>query len=137
MARPPAKAQRLADALSDQIRSGQLPAGTWLPAERQLADTHRVGRSTVRHALQMLCNTGLVEAVPGTGNRVYGHAGEGPAVVSEPCECLEDAIDIAEGWLMDAPNSDDTYTHRIIPADELLRLVQRLNAAANPSGHPR
>lgn len=87
MARPPAKAQRLADALSDQIRSGQLPAGTWLPAERQLADTHRVGRSTVRHALQMLCHTGLVEAVSGTG-------------------------------------------HRIIPADELLRLAQQPTRAA-------
>jgi hypothetical protein len=54
----------------------------------------------------------------------------------EPCECLEDALDIAERLLMDAPMFSDT--HRIVPDAELLRLVQRLNAAANdPGGHPK
>lgn len=51
-----------------------------------------------------------------------------------PCECLEDAIDIAESLLSDAPLF--SATHRIVPAHELFVLVQRLNAARNPSGHP-
>jgi DNA-binding FadR family transcriptional regulator len=74
MARPPVKAQQLADELGDQIRSGVLPAGDWLPAERQLAETFGVGRSTVRQAIQMLVEGGLIEPVTGAGNRVRGHA---------------------------------------------------------------
>jgi DNA-binding GntR family transcriptional regulator len=73
MARPPVKAQQLADELGAQIRSGELSAGAWLPAERQLAETYVVGRSTVRQAIQMLVDAGLVEALSGAGNRVYGH----------------------------------------------------------------
>jgi GntR family transcriptional regulator len=72
MARPPVKAQQLADELGDQIRSGALAAGAWLPAERHLAEMYGLGRSTVRQAIQMLVDAGLVEPVTGAGNRVHG-----------------------------------------------------------------
>ena len=70
MARPPVKAQELADGLADRIRSGELAAGAWLPSERQLAETHGLGRSTVRQAAQILADGGLIELVAGSGARV-------------------------------------------------------------------
>lgn len=70
MARPPVKAQELAEELSAQIRAGELAAGTYLPSERQLAETHGVARSTARQAAHILDELGLVEVVPGSGARI-------------------------------------------------------------------
>ena len=72
MARPPVKAQELADQLAAQIQSGDLKVGSWLPAERQLAESYGVGRSTARQAAQILAEAGLVELVSGSGARVRG-----------------------------------------------------------------
>lgn len=68
MARPPAKAQRLADELAELVRSGELTG--WLPAERQLAEKFAAGRSTVRQAVRILADRGLVEHVGGLGSRI-------------------------------------------------------------------
>ena len=51
----------------DYFRSGQIPAGTRLPAERQLAASLQVGRSGVREALAALELLGLVVVRPGSG----------------------------------------------------------------------
>ncbi|HEY0638851.1 MAG TPA: winged helix-turn-helix domain-containing protein [Pseudonocardiaceae bacterium] len=70
MPRPPVKAQSLADLLADLIRGGDPAPGQWLPSERQLADMHGAGRSTVRQAIQLLVDAGLVERHDGSGVRV-------------------------------------------------------------------
>ena len=70
MAKPPVKAQQLADLLAERIRAGELAAGEWLPSERQLAESHDVGRSTARQAVQILADNGMVESVSGSGARV-------------------------------------------------------------------
>src|SRR3954454_6641303 len=67
MSKPPVRAQELAVQLTAQIESGDLPAGSWLPSERQLAETHAVGRSTARAAVQSLADLGLVQLVAGAG----------------------------------------------------------------------
>lgn len=72
MARPPIKAQQFADLLAERISDGTLPPGTWLPAERNLAEEHKVGRSTVRQAVQLLVESGHVEHVPGSGAKITG-----------------------------------------------------------------
>jgi DNA-binding FadR family transcriptional regulator len=70
MPKPPTTAQEVADRLAQRIRSGEMAPGTWLPPERQLAETYGVGRNTVRKAVTMLISDGLAESLPGTGTRV-------------------------------------------------------------------
>ncbi|MPZ67855.1 MAG: GntR family transcriptional regulator [Pseudonocardiaceae bacterium] len=77
MARPPVKAQQLADQLAREIEAGEISAGSWLPAERQLAEHHGYGRSTARQAIQQLVEMGFVEQVPGSGARVRGRESSG------------------------------------------------------------
>jgi DNA-binding FadR family transcriptional regulator len=55
----------LADALRQQILSGELTPGVRLPTEPELCELHGVSRSTVREALRVLSSQGLVETVRG------------------------------------------------------------------------
>jgi len=50
----------LADRLRAQILAGELPAGTQLPVERELAERTGVSRTVVREALKALAREGLV-----------------------------------------------------------------------------
>lgn len=52
----------LAQTLRDQIASGQLPQGSRLPGQRDLAEQHGVSRAVVRAALGELEAEGLLEA---------------------------------------------------------------------------
>src|SRR3954470_10025095 len=70
MSKPPVRAQELAAQLTAQIERGELPAGSWLPSERQLAETYAVGRSTARAAVQALADLDLVQLVAGAGAQV-------------------------------------------------------------------
>lgn len=53
--------------VQDLITSGRLHPGDRLPAERELAETLRAGRSTVREALRALESLGLLEVRAGQG----------------------------------------------------------------------
>lgn len=75
MPRPPAKAQSLADALALRITTGRLSEGSWLPSERELAQEYGADRSTVRRALLILNERGLVTVRRGTGTQVGQHDG--------------------------------------------------------------
>jgi len=66
--------QRLAGRLQRLIEDGQLTEGDRLPPERELADTWRVSRATVREALRELELRGLVSRRPGRGTVVAGVA---------------------------------------------------------------
>ena len=52
--------QQLYEILHDQIKRGALKPGDAIPAENQLVEHYQVSRSTVRQALDMLANEGLV-----------------------------------------------------------------------------
>lgn len=60
MAKKPAYVA-IADGLRERIVSQELPAGARLPSERELVDRFGVARMTVRHALDMLQDEGLIE----------------------------------------------------------------------------
>lgn len=60
--------ERIADDLRHQIQSGDLAPGTRLPSETQLAAHYQVGKPTLRHALALLQNQGLLEKRHGIGN---------------------------------------------------------------------
>jgi GntR family transcriptional regulator len=56
--------------LRDRITSGQWPAGTSLPAQRDLAAEFGVSIMTLRQALQLLADDGLIAARHGSGTYV-------------------------------------------------------------------
>ncbi|MFD0683582.1 GntR family transcriptional regulator [Actinomadura fibrosa] len=70
MPRPPTKAQAITRALGARIVEGELEPGAWLPSERELARAYGADRSTVRRALRMLADQGLVQVRHGAGVQV-------------------------------------------------------------------
>jgi GntR family transcriptional regulator len=61
---------RVADDIESRIKSGELAPGTRLLSERDLATYYGVAFHTVRHAMQVLRDRGLVESVHGRGTYV-------------------------------------------------------------------
>lgn len=53
------------DQIIDHIRSGDLQSGSLFPGERQLAVAMRVSRRTIRNALEILQDAGVVHVSPG------------------------------------------------------------------------
>jgi DNA-binding GntR family transcriptional regulator len=62
--------QRLAEDLLARLRRGEFPVGGMLPTEVALAAEYSVSRHTVREALRMLEELGLVERLQGSGTSV-------------------------------------------------------------------
>jgi GntR family transcriptional repressor for pyruvate dehydrogenase complex len=64
--------KEIVDQVRDLISSGRLGPGDRLPSERELAQTFRVGRSTVREAIRSMESLGLIEVRPGEGTFLAG-----------------------------------------------------------------
>ncbi|MCA1220373.1 GntR family transcriptional regulator [Streptomyces sp. 8L] len=62
--------ERIADEIRRAIRAGELRPGDKLPAETQLVEDHRRSLPTVRDALRLLQEEGLIEKRHGRGNFV-------------------------------------------------------------------
>lgn len=56
--------------IEDSIRRGELEPGSILPSERKLCEIYKVSRITVRQALEVLRNKGIIEKHHGIGNIV-------------------------------------------------------------------
>jgi GntR family transcriptional regulator len=65
-----AKHQEIAHQLREAIDRGELPPGTRLPSETDLMNTYQVARGTVRQAISLLTNEGLVTPMSGIGTVV-------------------------------------------------------------------
>jgi DNA-binding transcriptional regulator YhcF (GntR family) len=65
--------RQLAARLATLADAGILPAGTVLPAERELATTIAVSRTTTAAAYQQLREQGLAETRRGSGTRIAAH----------------------------------------------------------------
>lgn len=61
---------QLATTLLREIESGQYPVGALLPTEFELCNQFGVSRFTVREAVKLLVQQGLVTRQPGVGSRV-------------------------------------------------------------------
>ena len=59
--------ERLADMLRDRIAAGTYARGDKLPSEMELMDESGLSRSTVRHALKVLVDEGLIRTERGRG----------------------------------------------------------------------
>lgn len=62
--------QRLAERLRADIAAGTHPVGAALPTEVELCERHGLSRHTVREALRLLVDLGLIERRQGAGSRV-------------------------------------------------------------------
>ncbi|WP_164738605.1 FadR/GntR family transcriptional regulator, partial [Xanthomonas vesicatoria] len=60
--------QQAADQMIALIRRGVWKPGDQLPSERDMVEQLKVGRSTVREALQILSTLNVVQIVPGQGS---------------------------------------------------------------------
>ncbi len=58
------------DTLKKAIETGKHPVGSFLPSERDLSEKFGVNRITLRKALAEIAREGLIENVPGAGNKV-------------------------------------------------------------------
>lgn len=63
---------QLASLLREQIRSGELPPRSRVPSLTSLAAEHGLADMTVRKALRLLIDEGLIETRPGRGTFVKG-----------------------------------------------------------------
>src|SRR5882757_5141832 len=70
--------RRIAEDLRQRILSAELPAGAIVPSEAALANQYAVARGTVRAALAVLTDEGLIETQPGQGRRVSGIPADEP-----------------------------------------------------------
>jgi len=87
-----AKYKQIADDLRDQITAGVLPPGGQLPTEPRLADAYGASRSTVRLAVGLLIQQGLVETRQGMGT-----------YVTEPATPITVLLSREEDWRTDEP----------------------------------
>ncbi len=63
----PIRYQKIADSLRERLVAGEFDAGQVLPSEAQMGDRYSASRVTVRKALEVLRNEGLVESRQGFG----------------------------------------------------------------------
>lgn len=87
------KYQELAGAVRDKIRSGEYESLGLLPTEDALCRKYQVSRQTVRHALSVLADEGLIERRQGSGTRVRD--------MSEPIPAPHRSIAIVTTYISD------------------------------------
>lgn len=59
--------RQLAAILREKIQSGEYPPGRAIPSENRLMQEYGLARETVRKAIGVLADEGLVQAVQGRG----------------------------------------------------------------------
>jgi DNA-binding transcriptional MocR family regulator len=116
--------ERLARSLRDAVEAGDLPVGTRLPAERELAARLGVSRATVVGALEQLRQEGLLEARRGSGTYVTTSALPTPPPAS-PIQLVRNPMFTG---LIDGPSAPIDFCVAAPPADEAVG--EALRAAA-------
>ncbi|NLE10909.1 MAG: GntR family transcriptional regulator [Actinobacteria bacterium] len=110
---------RIANTLSDQIAAGVYRAGDQLPTEPQLRSQYGVSPMTVRRAITILLDRGLVTTTQGKGTFVR------PLGMGEAVFRLQEITDL---WTDDASVDVLLLEARIIPAGDEVACVLSLSA---------
>ena len=114
---------RIADQIEQQIRSGKLKPGEKLESIRQLAKTEGVSINTVRSAMEVLSQTGLVTSLPRKGLIVQAFSDKPDF---QPFEQFEPDAQLARQsreWLNTAVTPDKSanmFVNMVVPADNSL-----------------
>ncbi|MFE7159158.1 winged helix-turn-helix domain-containing protein [Streptomyces sp. NPDC057636] len=69
--------EELADQITEEVRSGTLAKGAALPAERRMTEVYGVSIGTVRRAVALLRERGVVATLPAKGTFVLGAGADG------------------------------------------------------------
>lgn len=86
---PKPGASDIATLLTREITKGNIGFGDRLPPERQMADSHGVARGTIRSALNLLADRGMVEIRAGSGTYVIFRPDDSPPAALENANPLE------------------------------------------------
>ena len=86
--------RRIADELTGKISAGTYPVGRLLPTELELCAKYRASRSTVREALRLLRDAGLISRRRRTGTEVV--AQNSPVSYRQPTNSIGDLLQYAE-----------------------------------------
>lgn len=130
-------ADRVADALAQEIREGRLGEGDKLPTEAVLAEQFSVSRTVVREAMSRLKSLGMVASRQGSG--VYVLAASPPSLQfdMEHAVSLEAVIQIAEMRRALETEVAALAAERRTPED-MLRIrqsIEALDAAVRAGGN--
>ena len=68
--KPESLTSQIRDQLSSLIESGSLAAGSFLPSERELANSLKVARNVVRGAYEQLMSVGSIQSEGRKGRKV-------------------------------------------------------------------
>lgn len=110
--------QQVADDMRQRIVSGDLPAGSRLPAYSTLADQYGVGVGTLTRAMALLRVEGLVET--GTG---------GPSYVRDKIRRRQVAVRRGARWIARMPTRAEREQHGIemgVPVVEVTEVDGRM-----------
>lgn len=128
----------LARTLTQEIADGRHPVGALLPTEEALADAYSVSRQTVREALRLLGEQGLVSRRRGVGTRVLASDPQWRYKIE--IESINDIVELVKHVRLEVT--------RITPVQATGRLAERLQCREGsrwlhvhglryPSGSPR
>ena len=111
--------------LHQLIDDGKLKAGDRLPSERELAETFRVSRSSVREAIKTLENEGMVTSRPGSGTFITAVNVEAiiPPLASLLSRGKDALVDLFEMRCLVEPSIAALAAERATPAD-IVRLKE-------------
>jgi len=105
--------QQLASLLREQIRGGKLPPGARVPTEGELSERFSTSRNTVRLALDVLRNEGLV----------ISHQGRGSFVRAEPPMRYYASLTGSRSRRLEAQRRQDTFTQQVAAQGKVARQV--------------
>jgi DNA-binding transcriptional regulator YhcF (GntR family) len=95
--------KQLADLIRDQIRSGELPPGRRLPAQKDYMQEHGISRDSVERAMQVLRSEGLIitdrrgSYVRSHGERIVVRVERGRISARMPSEPERRGLGLTEG----------------------------------------
>ncbi len=122
--------QQIADALRDRVLAGEFAAGRMLPSESELSGEFDASRVTVRRALELLRDEGLVDARQGFGWFVAGDPLRQPlgrlATIEE--QMAESGVVSERRILEFAFERAPKFVSKVLNTQQVLR-VKRLNMA--------
>ncbi|BDG59818.1 FadR/GntR family transcriptional regulator [Caldinitratiruptor microaerophilus] len=124
--RPLHQSQLLADQLREHIAAAALPEGARLPSERELMQATGYSRATVREALRLLADQGLVRTRPGPNGGVFV-ARPGPDRLAHSLGILLEASHVDLAQLLEARVELESAAARLAAAritDDELRALR-------------
>lgn len=121
----------IASALAVRIRSGQIPAGTRLPSEPELARSLGVSRNTVREAIGVLREQGLAASKQGIGTFALDPSGDSHFPVDVGIEQLTSTTEM----IARAGHKPGTRNYHLVTGPGDVAVRQQLGLRAHEQVH--